>query len=310
MQKILVTGALGQIGVELIDALRKTYGKNHVIASDLRADAENAYGPYEQLDVLDTQKLTEVIKEHKITRIYHLAALLSAVGEHHPLKAWDVNMTGTLNVYEAARHHGVESVFVPSSIGAFGASTPLDQTPQDTIQRPSTMYGITKVAGELLGDYYANKFGLDCRGLRFPGLISYLAPPGGGTTDYAVEIFHYAVKGQPYTCYLRPDTSLDMMYMPDALQACIQLMEAPADQLIHRNAFNVTAMQFTPEQLTAEIQKHVPDFTINYEVDPIRQSIADSWPNSMDDSAARQEWGWSPEYDLSKMVAEMLKHLR
>ncbi|MCB9637610.1 MAG: L-threonine 3-dehydrogenase [Myxococcales bacterium] len=313
MSKILVTGALGQIGSELTRTLRKLHGEDQVIATDVRQPDLSTHphnGPFETLDVMDEQQVHQLIEKHQPKQIYHLAALLSAVAERNPQRAWDLNINGSLHIFEAARIHQVERIFVPSSIAAFGPSTPLDHTPQDTIQRPNTMYGITKVATELLGEYYYKRFGLDCRGVRLPGVISYTTPPGGGTTDYAVEMFHYAVRNEPYTCYLRPETSLDMMYMEDTLRACVEIMEADSSKLKHRNAFNITAMQFTPAQLAAAIQKHIPSFVCNYEPDPMRQAIADSWPNSMDDSAARQEWGWKHEYDLPRMVEIMLNALQ
>jgi len=310
--KVLITGASGQIGTELTHALQKRYGASQVIATDLRPQESGAKEDVQfyQLDVMDKEALTQLVKTHQVDTIYHLAALLSAVGEKVPHKAWDININGSLHVLEVARELNLKRVFIPSSIAAFGPSTPLDNTPQDTIQRPTTMYGVTKVAGELLAEYYFKRFGVDCRGVRFPGLISYTAPPGGGTTDYAVEIFHYALKGENYTCYLKEDTSLDMMYMPDALEGCIQLMEADSDKLKHRNAFNITAMHFTPAELTEAIRKHIPDFTCTYEPEEVRQGIADSWPNYMDDSAAREEWGWAPKYDLDMMVEDMIKNLR
>lgn len=311
MKRILITGALGQIGSELSVELRRRYGRENVVASDLRQESHAhrpANSPFLRLDCLQAQELEQAVVEYGIDTIFHLAALLSAVAETKPQMAWQVNIGGLLNVLEVARGHGC-AVFVPSSIGAFGPQTPRDATPQDTIQRPTTMYGVTKVSGELLCDYYHLKFGVDTRGVRFPGLISNVAPPGGGTTDYAVDIFYQAVKKRHYVCYLKPDTRLDMMYMPDALRAAIGVMEAEPARLRHRNAFNVTAMSFTPAELAAQITRHLPDFTIDYQVDPIRQAIADSWPNSLDDSAARREWGWQPAYDLAAMTADMLKVL-
>jgi nucleoside-diphosphate-sugar epimerase len=312
MKRILVTGALGQIGSELVRALADRYGREAVVASDIRlppagllADGE----PFEFIDCTNVRHIQDVVRRHDVGTIYHLAALLSATSEEKPHVAWELNMGGLYNVLEVARAHRC-SVFFPSSIGAFGPGTPKDQTPQDTIQRPNTMYGVTKVAGELLCDYYHRRFGLDTRGLRFPGLISYVAPPGGGTTDYAVAIFYDALKYGRYTCFLGPDSRLDMMYMPDAVRAVIELMEADPQRLVHRNAFNVTATNFTPTELAAEIRKHLPDFRIDYQIDPTRQAIADSWPHSLDDSAARAEWGWRPTYDLSAMVADMLGKLR
>jgi nucleoside-diphosphate-sugar epimerase len=308
MKQILVTGAVGQIGSELTTALRKRYGKDKVVATDIRMPSDVELrdgGPFEFLDVTDPHHITRVMQIHEIGTIYHLGAILSAVGESRPGVAWQINMNGLYNFLEAARQYQC-SLFFPSSIGAFGLSTPHDKTPQDTIQRPDTIYGVTKVAGELLCDYYHKRFGLDTRGVRFPGLISYETEPGGGTTDYAVDIFYQAIKHKKFTCNLKPDTYLDMMYMPDAIKAMIGLMEADGTKLIHRNAFNVTAMSFTPKILAEEIRKYIPEFTIDYEIDPVRQAIADSWPNSMDDSCARAEWGWKPEYDLAKMTREML----
>jgi nucleoside-diphosphate-sugar epimerase len=315
MRTILVTGAMGQIGAELVPALRAHHGAERVIASDVRLPSHPAFrataddGPFEELDCTHPRELDTVMRRHDVGTVYHLAALLSAVAEASPRRAWDLNMGGTFRVLEVARSHQA-AVFFPSSIGAFGPTTPKVATPQDTAQRPTTMYGITKVAGELLCDYYAERFGLDTRGLRLPGLVSYVAPPGGGTTDYAVDIFHHAVRGARYTCYLRPDTRLDLMYMPDAVRAMIELMDAPRASLVHHNAFNVTAMSATPEELAAAIGRHVPGFTVDYRVDPVRQAIADSWPDSLDDSAARTEWGWAPAFDLEAMVADMLAQLR
>jgi nucleoside-diphosphate-sugar epimerase len=306
---ILVTGALGQIGSELVNALRERYGESAVIASDIRMPPRGNEGPFDFVDCTNLRSLHDAIHRHRVGTIYHLAALLSAVAESKPQVAWDVNMGSLYRVLEAARENGC-AVFFPSSIGAFGPGTPPDRTPQDTVQRPTTMYGVTKVAGELLCDYYHHRFGVDARGVRFPGLISYIAPPGGGTTDYAVEIFYEAIRHRSYTCFLGPDTRLDMMYMPDALKAAIGIMEADPSRLAHRNAFNVTAMNFTPEELAAEIRRHIPDFRLDYQIDPVRQAIADSWPNSLDDSAARTEWGWSPDYDLPAMVRDMLDNLR
>ncbi|MDH3290713.1 MAG: L-threonine 3-dehydrogenase [Gemmatimonadota bacterium] len=310
MQRILVTGALGQVGSELVPALRTRYGTDHVIASDIRVAQRGAgdEGPFQLVDCTSQRQIQEAVRRYQIDTIYHLAALLSAVAEQKPQVAWDINMGGLYRTLEVARENRC-AVFVPSSIGAFGPNTPTDGTPQDTIQRPTSMYGITKVAGELLCDYYHGRFGVDARGVRYPGIISHVTPPGGGTTDYAVEIFHDAVRHGRYTCFLRPDTRLDMMYMPDAVKAAIELMEADPERLRHRNAFNVTAMNFTPEELAAAIRRHMPGFTIDYGVDPVRQAIADSWPNSIDDSAARAEWGWAPSYDLLSMTADMLSHV-
>lgn len=308
MKKILVTGSLGQIGSELVPALRKRYGRDNVVATDIRMPATIELrddGPFEFLDVVDPHHITRVMQIYDVGTVYHLAAVLSATAESRPNIAWQINMNGLYNMLEAARQYHC-SMFVPSSIGAFGPSTPRDNTPQDTIQRPGTIYGVTKVAGELLCDYYYVRFGLDTRGVRFPGLISHVTEPGGGTTDYAVSIFYEAIKHRKFTCYLRSDTQLDMMYMPDAIRAMIDLMEADPSKLVHRNSFNVTAMSFTPSQLADEIRKHFADFVISYDVDTVRQKIADSWPNYMDDSAARSEWGWKPEYDLPRMTLDMI----
>ena len=311
MKRILVTGALGQIGSELVPALRERYGADNVVASDIRMPAPdgNGGGPFQLLDCTSQRQIQEAVRRYQVDTIYHLAALLSAVAEQKPQVAWDINMGGLYRVLEVARENRC-AVFVPSSIGAFGPATPRERTPQDTIQRPTTMYGVTKVAGELLCDYYHQRFGVDTRGVRYPGIISYVAPPGGGTTDYAVEIYYDAIRHGRYTCFLDAGTCLDMMYMPDAVKAAIEVMEADAAGLRHRNAFNVTAMNFTPEQVAAAIRPHIPGFAIDYAVDPVRQRIADSWPDSLDDSAAREEWGWAPAYDLDAMTADMLTHLR
>lgn len=308
MNRILITGATGQIGSELTMALRKIYGGENVVASGRRhppLPVIKESGPFVHLDVTEPSAIDEVVSRHHIDTIFHLASLLSAVAEAHPQLAWQVNMGGLINVLEVARKRKC-SLFFPSSIGAFGPTTPKDHTPQDTIQHPATIYGITKLSGELLCNYYFWRFGVDCRGVRYPGLISYVTKPGGGTTDYAVDIFHAALREARYTCFLKPDTRLDMMYMPDAIQAAISLMKADSNTLTHRNGYNVTAMNFTPEELSAAIRRHIPEFTIEYEIDPVRQDIADSWPNSMDDSIARQEWGWQPRFDLEEMVRDML----
>ncbi len=311
MKTILVTGATGQIGSELTLVLRKKYGNGNVIAAGhKRKPGEKLLnsGPFRVIDCTDINTVERVIREFNVDTIYHLAAILSAVAESKPQLAWDVNINGLYNVLEVARRYNC-AVFVPSSIGAFGPNTPKDNTPQDTIQRPNTMYGITKVTGELLCDYYYEKFGVDTRGVRYPGLISYETLPGGGTTDYAVEIYYEAIKHRRYTCYLKADTYLDMMYMPDAIKAAIDIMEADSSKLIHRNAFNVTAMSFSPDDIANEIKKHIPDFIMDYNVDPVRQAIADSWPDKMDDSVAREEWGWKPRYDLKSMTEDMLEKL-
>lgn len=311
MKRILVTGAGGQIGSWLVPALREAYGTGKVLATDIRtldSDAVEA-GPFQVLDATDPKALGQAVMRHRADTIYHLAAILSAVGEKDPRLAWHVNMSSLEAVLEVAREQGC-AVFTPSSIGAFGPDTPKNPTPQDTLMRPTTIYGVTKVAGELLCDYYHTRYGVDTRGVRYPGLISYGAPPGGGTTDWAVDIFYKAVKQGRYTCFLRADSQLDMMYMPDAVRAAIGVMEADPSRLKHRNAFNVTAMQLTPEVLAAEIRKHIPGFEIDYDVDPVRQAIADSWPDRIDDSAAREEWDWEPAYDLAAMTEDMLKHIR
>ena len=311
MRRILVTGALGQIGSELVPALRARHGAGAVVASDIRvpAGAGDAVGPFEVLDVTHSRQLQDLVRRHDVGTIYHLAALLSATSEERPHVAWDLNLGGLYKTLEVARENRC-AVFFPSSIAAFGPTTPRRATPQDTIQRPTTIYGVTKVAGELLGDYYAARFGVDVRGLRFPGIISHVAPPGGGTTDYAVAIFYDALRYCRYDCFLDAATRMDMMYMPDAVRAVLELMDADPARLAHRNAFNVTAMSFTPAELADAIRVHLPEFEIRYQVDPVRQAIADSWPQSLDDSAAREEWGWRPEYDLAAMTADMLAQLR
>jgi nucleoside-diphosphate-sugar epimerase len=311
MKKILVTGATGQIGSELTIALRRKYGDENVIAIGHAREPDKEFseaGPFYSLDIRDKDKLESVIREQSIETIYHLASLLSAVAEDKPQQAWDINMNGLINVLEIAREVN-SAVFFPSSIGAFGLTTPPENTPQDTIQHPNTMYGVTKVSGELLCDYYHKRYAIDTRGVRYPGLISHKTLPGGGTTDYAVHIFYAALKDKHYDCFLKPETRLDMMYMPDAINAAVTLMEVDATRLIHRNGYNITAMSVTPENIATEIKKHIPEFTISYEIDPIRQAIAESWPRHMDDSAARQEWGWNPEYDLTAMVEDMLNQL-
>ncbi|WP_342042246.1 L-threonine 3-dehydrogenase [Bacillus sp. OTU2372] len=311
MKRILITGALGQIGSELTLRLREIYGADHVIATDIRKNDSIAAqsGPFETVDVTDLNKMMETAKKYKVDTIMHLAALLSATAEAKPVFAWSLNMGGLMNALETARELKAQ-FFTPSSIGVFGPSTPKNNTPQDTIMRPTTMYGVNKVAGELLADYYYHKFDVDSRGLRFPGLISHVTLPGGGTTDYAVEIYYEAVKKGKYTSYINKGTLMDMMYMPDALNAIIDLMEADASNLKHRNSFNVTAMSFAPEDIAASIAKFIPGFEINYKVDPARQSIAESWPDSIDASAAREEWGFKYEYDLDKMTQDMIEKLR
>ncbi len=311
MKKILVTGALGQIGSELTLKMREVYGYDNIIATDIRRTESDVVqsGPFEILDVTEEKAMFNMAKKYEVDTIIHLAALLSATAEKKPLLAWHLNMGGLVNALEAARELNCQ-LFTPSSIGAFGPTTPKNLTPQDIIQRPTTMYGVNKVSGELLCDYYYSKFGVDTRGLRFPGLISYMTPPGGGTTDYAVEIYYEAIKHKRYTSYIAEGTYMDMMYMPDALTAIITLMEADASKLKHRNSFNVSAMSFDPAKIAAEIQKHIPEFVLNYKVDPVRQSIADSWPNRIDSTCAKEEWGFNPEYNLEKMTKDILSKLR
>lgn len=307
MKRILVTGALGQIGSELVATLRNIYGTDAVMATDIRQNKDEALlsGPFRLLDVTDHSATFEAAKEHRADTIIHLAALLSVSAEAMPLRAWRLNMDGLLNALEAAKELNCE-FFAPSSIAAFGAGTPRTNTPQDTLQRPATMYGISKVAGELLCDYYYHKYGVDTRGLRFPGLISYSAPPGGGTTDYAVEMYVEAINRCEYTSYLRKGTFLDMMYMPDAISAVIQLMEADPSRLVHRNSFNVSAMSVDPDAIAASIRRRLPNFELHYRVDPLRQAIADEWPDSIDATAAVEEWGFRAEYDLDRMTDDML----
>lgn len=309
MKKIIVTGALGQIGSELIAKLQKEYGENNVLSTDIRKPEQPVTGPFEILDVTDGKRMHELAKDFGADTMMHMAALLSAKAESDPLFAWNLNMGGLMNSLEVSRELDM-AFFTPSSIGAFGPSTPKVNTPQDTLQRPTTMYGVNKVAGELLCDFYFNRFGLDTRGVRFPGLISYVAQPGGGTTDYAVDIYYKALEEGKYESFIAEGTHMDMMYMPDALQAIVDLMEADPAKLIHRNAFNVTAMSFEPGEIAASIQKHIPDFQMSYDVDPIRQAIADSWPDSIDPSAAVAEWGFKSTYDLDAMTADMLEKLR
>ena len=311
MKKILIIGSGGQIGTELVKKLRGIYGNDNVVASDLRQlTGEIAEtGPFERIDSTNMMQIIEVVKKYNIDTIYNLAAILSATAELNPMLGWNVGIGSLVNCLEVARVFGC-AVFTPSSIGAFGPSTPKDMTPQDTIQRPNTIYGVTKVTGELLSDYYFTRFGVDTRSVRFPGLISNLTLPGGGTTDYAVEIYYSAVKGEKFICPLEKGTFMDMMYMPDALDAMVDIMEADPSKLIHRNSFNVTAMSFDPEILYNTIKKYIPTFEMEYKPEPIKQAIANSWPNSLDDSCARNEWGWNPKYDLDKMSVDMIDSLR
>ncbi len=310
-RKILMTGALGQIGTELALYFKDIYGASNIIATDISDKNVDILGDikYEPLDVTDGKRLHELVTSYKVDTIVNLAAILSATGEKIPQKTWEVNMGGLVNVLDVALQENC-SVFTPSSIAAFGESTPKDNTPQVTIQRPTTMYGVTKVAGENLCDYYHHRFGLDTRGVRYPGIISYKTLPGGGTTDYAVHIYFEALRNKKYTSFIAEGTKMDMMYMPDALKAVVDLMEADPAKLINRNAFNITAMSFAPEDLEVAIKKLMPEFVLEYDVDPVRQAIADSWPNSLDDSAAREEWGWSPEFDIDSMTADMLKNIK
>ncbi len=311
MHRILVIGAAGQIGSELIVALRERYGSENVVAADIRPLAPVLYdsGPFEFLDVTRREALETVVAKYEIDTIYHMAAILSATGEKKPRLCWNVNVNGLCNVLEVARERELTRVFCPSSIAAFGPETPRENTPQETVMRPRTVYGITKVVTELLGNYYFERYGLDVRGVRYPGIISSVTPPGGGTTDYAVEIFYEAIRNKRYTCFVRPDTVLPMMYMPDCIKATIQLMETDLGKLKHHTDFNLAAMSFSAAELAAEIKKHIPEFTVTFAPDPVKQAIADSWPHSIDDSAARTEWGWQPDYDLAAMTADMLAKL-
>ena len=313
MKNILVIGSTGQIGSELTMKLRAEKGGGVTVAGYIPSAPPTgrllASGPSEEVNVCNAKQIADVVDKYDIDTIYNLAALLSATAERLPLKAWDIQMNGLINILEVAREKHV-AVFTPSSIGSFGPSTPHDMTPQDTIQRPTSMYGVTKVATELLSDYYYHKYGVDTRSVRFPGLISYTTPPGGGTTDYAVEVFYAAVKGEEFICPIAAGTYMDMMYMPDALQAAVNIMTAKPMYLKHRNSFNIASMSFEPETLFAAIRKYIPSLKVRYEVDPVRQAIADSWPDRMDDSCARKEWGWSPTYDLDTMVRDMIANLK
>ena len=313
MKNVLIIGSTGQIGSELTMKIRREIPGSTVVAGYIPGAEPKGEllesGPSAVADVRDAAGLAAIVEQYKIDTVYNLAALLSAVAERKPLLAWDIQMNGLLNILEIAREKGC-AVFTPSSIGSFGPETPHDGTPQDTIQRPRSMYGVTKVATELLSDYYFHKYGVDTRSVRFPGLISYTTLPGGGTTDYAVEVYYSAVKGEEFVCPIAPGTYMDMMYMPDALHAAIQLMDADPGKLRHRNSFNIAAMSFEPEQLFAKIREYVPALKVRYEVDPVRQAIATSWPDRMDDTCAREEWGWKPTYTLDEMTRDMLLHLR
>lgn len=306
--KILIIGANGQIGTELATELARLHGPEAVVTSDLAPKGRVPALQHEALDVTDAGALATVVKRHKITQIYHLAAALSANGEKHPMWAWDLNMKGLLNVLELARHEKLEKVFWPSSIAAFGPNTPAVDTPQTTVMDPTTVYGISKLAGERWCDWYHAKHGVDVRSLRYPGLISWKTPPGGGTTDYAVEIFHAAIKEGRYTCFLEAQQALPMMYMPDALRATIELMNAPADTVRQRGSYNLAGVSFTPERIAASIRRRLPGFEIDYAPD-FRQAIAASWPQRIDDSAAQADWGWTLRYDLDAMVDDMLQEL-
>ena len=313
MENILIIGATGQIGSELTMELRRRYGNNHVVAgyiigSEPQGELKES-GPSEVVDVTDGEMVASVVKKYHIDAIYNLAALLSVVAESKPKLAWKIGIDGLWNVLEVARENGC-AVFTPSSIGSFGPSTPHVGTPQDTIQRPQTIYGVSKVTTELLSDYYFHKYGVNTRAVRFPGLISNITLPGGGTTDYAVDIYYSAVRGEKFVCPIKQGTLMDMMYMPDALNAAIKLMEADPARLVHRNAFNIASMSFAPETIFEAIKKEIPSFEMEYNPDPLKQSIADSWPDSMDDSCARAEWDWKPEYDLESMTKDMIVKLR
>lgn len=310
MKKILIVGAGGQIGSELVPYLRSIYGASNVVATDVReCKSLSADGPFEVLDALNATNMASVVARHHIDTIFNLVALLSAVGERNPQMAWGVNMGALMNALEVARQHHC-AVFTPSSIGAFGPTSPKYLTPQDTIMQPTTIYGICKVTGEMLSNYYAQKYGIDTRSIRFPGIISNKTLPGGGTTDYAVEIFYEAIRSGRYTCAVPSDVYMDMLYMPDALKAIVDLMEADPAKLHHRNSFNIASMSFTPEILAAEIRKHIPTFEMDYDIDPVKENISRSWPDRLDDTCAREEWGWSPDWDLATMVEDMLRAVR
>lgn len=312
MKNILIIGATGQIGSELTMLLRKNYTGNvvagYIPGAEPKGELKES-GPSAIVDITNPQQIADAVNQYHVDTIYNLAALLSAVAENKPQLAWKIGLGGLFNTLEVAREKNC-AVFTPSSIGSFGPGTPKDKTPQDTIQRPKTMYGVTKVSGELLSDYYFTRFGVDTRSVRFPGLISYVTPPGGGTTDYAVDIYYSAAKGEKFVCPIAAGTYMDMMYMPDALRAAIEIMEADPTKLVHRNSFNIASMSFEPDTIYHQIRKYLPDFEMEYQVDPLRQGIAESWPNSLDDTCAREEWGWKPEYDLDAMTKDMLAKLK
>lgn len=312
MKNVLVIGSTGQIGSELTRELRKRYGNDSIVAGYIKGAEPKGElkesGPSAEADVTNPEMIADVVKKYNIDTIYNLAALLSVVAEKKPQLAWKIGIDGLWNILEVARENNC-AVFTPSSIGSFGLSTPHTQTPQDTVQRPGTIYGVSKVTTELLSDYYLKKYGVDTRSVRFPGLISYVTPPGGGTTDYAVDIYYAAVRGEKFVCPIKKGTLMDMMYMPDGLHAAISLMEADPTRLVHRNGFNIASMSFDPEEIFNAIKRYKPDFEMEYDVDPLKQGIADSWPDSLDDSCARAEWDWKPQYDLDAMTVDMLKNL-
>ena len=312
MKNVLVIGSTGQIGSELTRELRKRYGNDSIIAGYIKGAEPKGElkesGPSAEADVTNPEMIADVVKKYNIDTIYNLAALLSVVAEKKPQLAWKIGIDGLWNILEVARENNC-AVFTPSSIGSFGLSTPHTQTPQDTVQRPGTIYGVSKVTTELLSDYYFKKYGVDTRSVRFPGLISYVTPPGGGTTDYAVDIYYAAVRGEKFVCPIKKGTLMDMMYMPDGLHAAISLMEADPTRLVHRNGFNIASMSFDPEEIFNAIKRYKPDFEMEYDIDPLKQRIADSWPDSLDDSCARAEWDWKPQYDLDAMTVDMLKNL-
>lgn len=312
MKNILIIGATGQIGSELTMLLRKNYSGNvvagYIPGAEPKGELKES-GPSAIVDITNPQQIADAVSKYQVDTIYNLAALLSAVAENKPQLAWKIGLGGLFNTLEVAREKQC-AVFTPSSIGSFGPGTPKDKTPQDTVQRPKTMYGVTKVSGELLSDYYFTRFGVDTRSVRFPGLISYVTPPGGGTTDYAVDIYYSAAKGEKFVCPIAERTYMDMMYMPDALRAAVEIMEADPSKLVHRNSFNIASMSFEPNTIYQNIRKYLPEFEMQYQVDPLRQAIAESWPNSLDDTCAREEWGWKPEYDLDAMTQDMLAKLK